>query len=225
MRWRCKRWIVLGSLLMGSASALAGSKIRTTRCILLWLLVLTSAGCYSVSSYKGDGTLSDADSQAKYKLTLGDVSLATPAEQSFVLSGLPRERFTLGLEIRRLQSSPERILETKPLHSMVRIRVLNERNELVVDEEAKLSDWVWSGPLSEPDRSFVYRSGKSQETPIGGGSVRVEATEKRADEGWGSYFVPRRDGTYRMEVSFSAAENAEEYSVRIVGYGGERLWL
>lgn len=199
--------------------------IGRTRCFLPWLLVLSSAGCYSVSSYKGDGTLSDADYLAKYKLTLGDVDLATASEQSFVLSRLPRETFTLGLEIRRLQSRPEQVREGKPLHSMVHIRIVSERNEVVVDEQAKLSEWVWSGALSEPDRSFVYRRGKTQETPIGGGSVRVDEVEKRADGGWGSYFVPRRDGTYRMEFSFSAAENAEDYSVRIVGYGGERLWL
>jgi hypothetical protein len=201
--------------------------LLTSRFHRVAILCLVLSGCYTTADYNGDGTLEEGNFAAnRYKLTLGGINLSAVGERSFVLRGLPEEKFTLGLDIRRLKESSDAITDSQPLQATVRMRIVNERNGLVLYEESPISTWVWSGALSEPDRSFVYLRGKSQETPLASGSVRVEAIDKLEDGGWGSYFSARRGGTYRVEVTVIHADpTASDYSVQVVGYGGERLVL
>jgi hypothetical protein len=207
-------------------STCASMALKLTRTTVALALLLTLGACYSISSYTGDGTLTRHHHQARYQLTLSNLDLSMAGTTTYRLRGLPEEEFVLGFEVRRLEEVPERIFEERPLHPVVSLRIRNEVGDLVIDEEAELSKWVWSGSLAEPNSSFIYRRGEYHEIPIGGGSVRLKRADERADAGWGSYFSPRSDGIYSLEIAVSTADaRSAGYSVQIVGYGGQRFFF
>jgi hypothetical protein len=113
------------------------------------------------------------------------------------MRGLSSNEFVLGFRTTQ-----------RPINATVRVALDNGRGKTVIAEESPLVDWVWSYSVaSEPRDYFVYRAGKEQEVPIGGGSVRLERLGVRADGGWGSYFhpVPSESYTLRLDVAQPAA--------------------
>jgi hypothetical protein len=198
-----------------------------TRALLSVLLLSSVTGCYSVSSYTGDGTLADiAQGVYRYELSLSDVTLSEKRNYLYTLSGLPRDTFILGLHVQRLGPGTGVIFEVRPVHALIRLRVLNEHDEVVIAEENDLSRWVWSGAQGDADQSFVYQRGSTRELPIGGGSVHIEEIGKLSDDGWGTYFKPRRRGVYRVDLTVLQGDTAaSQFRVQLVAYGGERFYL
>jgi hypothetical protein len=63
--------------------------------------------------------------------------------------------------------------------------------------------------------------GEQREIPIGAGTVRLERANIKADEGWGTYFVPRQDGRYTIDLNIHGQDPAAKIdNVRLVAYGG-----
>jgi hypothetical protein len=136
------------------------------------------------------------------------------------LSSLPEVELTLGFDIRA--SSPENaILDSKPISAPAHLLVENERGEIVIDQRAPLNQWVWSGAISRKSESFVYARGDEREIPIGPGTYRRERANVKADEGWGTYFTPRRDGRYTVNLKIQARDPKGQLDdFRLVAYGG-----
>jgi hypothetical protein len=200
---------------------------RPSLVFVIVILTVWLGGCYSTSSYDGDGTLNETtDGGYFYKLSLGRLDLSMEGKSTYQLKGLPEETFIIGLYVVRLTSDSVRIIETKPLKPAIKLRLLNERDEVVIDEYAGLDRWVWSGGRDVTCCSFVYLRGRSVEIPTGGGGVRVERTDEGADDGWGTYFVPRRNGVYTLDVRVVTPDpHASQFRVELIAYGGQRFYL
>lgn len=188
-------------------------------------IALLAVNCVAEHRYSGDGVLTDHglfEIHHRYVVDLGDLDLANQSERTFSMSGLPRETFTIGLLVRQPAGATEPLYEIRPVSSViVRLELSNERGELVISEEAPLNEWVWSGPVDESFQSFVYVPGAHVEVPLEDGAVRLELVGKKADEGWGTYFTPRRFGRYVAKVNVIHADpGAATYEFRVIAYGG-----
>jgi hypothetical protein len=125
------------------------------------------------------------------------------------MSGLPREEFTIGLEIHASAEPAEPMYEAHPLNSTLRLEVVDERGESIISEAAPLRDWTWSGTVGVKSRSFVYLRG----------DIARMAGESEA--GRRSYFTARPEGRY--SVRFTVLEpdpNAAGYTVTAQASGG-----
>jgi hypothetical protein len=190
------------------------------------ILIVTAwiGGCYSTSDYEGDGTLTET--KQRYELTLGEIDLSVEGKSTYKLKGLPEETFTIGLDVKRPTGGGDPIYIATPLNADIKIRLLNERGEVVIDEFDSLDQWVWSGSRVSSDRSFVYRRGSTIRVPIGDGVTRIEFVGKRADEGWGSYFEARGGGIYELEIAVVTADpNASNYQVQLTAHGNKGFSL
>lgn len=136
------------------------------------------------------------------------------------LSGLPRIDFTLGFDV-VMAPGTELVRDAKPISSMAHLKVVNERNEVVIDESAPLDAMVWNTGGSEPRNAFVYAAGKSVEISLGGGTTTYARERERADRGWGSYFTPRRRGRYTVSLVLDERRPGLPLSeLWLVAYGG-----
>jgi hypothetical protein len=154
-------------------------------------------------------------------LKLGEVRLSERQRYSYTLKGMPNDEFVLGLQLQRLEPNNADSPKPQPLLASVQLRVLNERDQLVIAEEGDLSKWQGYGG------AVLFQSGRTMEIPIGtDGSVSINHVDKRADEGWGTYFTPRCTGTYRVELVVVRPDpSAARYRVTLVAHGGPRLSL
>lgn len=85
----------------------------------------------------------------------------------------------------------------------------NDNGKLVIDEEKKLNDWVWSGAVDNIDRSFIYLSG--QYVP---NSNPLQQAAVKEDGGWGSYFFPRDKTAYKLKIEIVEGDtNSSQYTV------------
>lgn len=198
--------------------------VRLVFAALTTMLLL--AACYSLGTYSGDGTISRPQQGIyRYRVDLGAVNLAKPGLLERTLSGMPREEFTLGLEVARKERGPENSETNPPLSAKLRLELKNEQGQIVISEKGALNEWVWTARRGGPyDRAFIYRRGSFSETPVGtDGTVRVEQDRTRADGGWGTSFEPRSTGTYKLTVEVVAADsNAAKFEVTLVAYGGAK---
>jgi hypothetical protein len=163
--------------------------------VVLALLVVHSA-CCSSPMYQGDGTVERNFRGAK--IDLGPINLTKPGRYQFRMTHLSSCEMVVGFRTADRQ-----------LDASVRVTLLNNRDETVVDETAPLQAWVWQEP-----EFFVYRRGESRDVPIPGStSVHVEPVGVRADHGWGTYFVPTA-GEYRLAVEVLEPTHAPSGNVR-----------
>ena len=173
---------------------------------ILILVTLLVSGCFASSRYSGDGTLIDHGMLAaadRFVLDLGSVDFSTKNRREYSLSRLPRERFTIGL---KWQSARLSDAELKGMKIRLRVLLTNERNERVVDRESRLGDWVWNQTSTD---TFAYLTD------------REPRNEKTVDGGWGTYFEPRRRGTYRLTLEVVEADPAaKNLTFRLVARGG-----
>jgi hypothetical protein len=190
-----------------------------TTMVLLW-------GCYLPAMYSGDGKMSQPmQGVFSYQVDLGRVNLARTGVLRRTLSGMPREGFTVGFEVARKGRAPSDSDTEPPLRAKIRLRLANERGEIVIHEEGPLNEWVWTARRGGPyDSAFIYRRGSVREIPVGNdGSVRVVQEPTRPDGGWGTSFEPRHGGTYELTVEILAADsNATNFEVSVIAYGGAR---
>ena len=139
----------------------------------------------------------------------------------YELSRLPGADFTVGFYIVARDHTARPLYDAKPLISVVRLEMTNERDELVISTSGPLSSWTWSGNLSEPQWSFVYRQGASVEVPVGRGVITYRRVGELADAGWGTYFKPRPNGHYKLKVVVVHPDTAaSQFQVQVQAKGG-----
>lgn len=191
---------------------------RASTATLILVAVASCGGPYS-----GDGSLTDRGWRAatdRYVLDLGPIGRGGDP-RDYKLEGLPRERFTLGLELRGLSQAEAR--ERSRLHGIeVSLDLRLQEGETVFRHDSMLEDWVWSCGVEGCDDAFAYLRGPIREIPLPEGGVRREALSGPVDGAWGTYFTARSTAIYCLQVRWSAVagEPVELREARIIGRGG-----
>jgi hypothetical protein len=191
---------------------------RAVRWLLALLAVVAVAGCYCVSSYRGDGELVDYGWRSysrRYVLDLGPVNLSSSGSYSYTLRKLPKAEFTIGIEITELQRND--LLGDRPDHSgHVRLELKAEDGEAIILEDGPLDTWTWShGGLDA--KSFLYRRGEQRDIPLPGGGAQIELL-RNANGGWGSYFIAANSKVYSLRFDITKP-NPLKRDARLVLYG------
>ncbi len=128
------------------------------------------------------------------KVELGRVDLSKADTHTFTFSGIARGRFIVNLEVVDAGPFPDLlkppIAGPPPLDAVVRVVMVNEMDERVIEEEDPLGLWTRTEGAG-PSDAVLYR--------VGRGNSR-ETMVLLADSGWGTYFTPRRRARYRLEV-------------------------
>lgn len=120
-----------------------------------------------------------------------------------------------------MQSIHDSILDTKPITAITHLKVINEKGQIIIDHKAPLNEWTWSGPIHEKSKAFIYARGETTEISLGDSAVRLEHASNRADQGWGTYFVPRKDGRYTITLDIQEIDaNLKFNDFQLVAYGG-----
>ncbi len=168
--------------------------------------VVVGSGCVGWT-YQGDGKLRDSGplaSHDRYVLDLGPVDLGRTGKHTYTMTNLPADRFAIGLEI--IEAEPNRATSNRPPHSG-RIRLLLETSnyEIVVSEDSDLKSWIWSSRRDDLE-SFLYITGKEHWIANKDGTTSPVPDGVRTDEGWGSFFLPRPDSTYRLTLEVLEAQ-------------------
>jgi hypothetical protein len=176
--------------------------MRVLASVFLCILIVVSGtpGCADAKSrYVGDGTFVDHGwaIYGRYEVILGDIALDGAQELRFRMAKLPRHEFTLGIQLNPGTCSA---MESD---SKVKFVVTNERGERVVSEEHLLKDLQWMRAHGDECRApFGYAAGDNKETPLGDdGGMCVRAIITGADNGRGTYFIPRTQASYDVTVS------------------------
>jgi hypothetical protein len=189
-----------------------------------------AAGCMIVSAIfyprtrdVGDGRLTDIGpdaASARYVVDLGPVDLSTPGKMTYQVSGLPRDEFTVGLQIHAADTSI-RVKDSGPLDTLVTLTMSNEASELIVEERGPLRTWAWTYGTDRPHEAFVYRSGRAEQVPIDAKIHTYRLLDVKADGGWGTYFKPRRRGRYTVTLQVEpGSEHAVPVEARLRMRGG-----
>jgi hypothetical protein len=159
--------------------------------------LVTSPACCDSPWYTGDGTVVSQGLGSKFELDLGSIDATKSLRQSYRMAGFTPHDLVVGF----------RVTGKRP-DMQIRVSLTNSRGEAVIQEQATLSDWVWSYAASQPDSYFVYRRGLSRDVPIGNGAVTIQQVGVRADGGWGTYFHPRRNERYALLIEVIEPSNA-----------------
>jgi len=77
--------------------------------------------------------------------------------------------------------------------------------EVVVSEDSDLKSWIWSFRRDDLE-SFLYVAGKEHWITNKDGTTSPVPDGVRTDEGWGSFFLPRPDITYRLTLEVLEAQ-------------------
>lgn len=171
----------------------------------------------------GDSIIEDSGPRTanrRYTIELADLKNADSRIVDIQINSLPELEFTIGFDIQS-DSTTDPLLDVKPVAATVHLKVVNENGEVVIDEESSLNKWVWSGTVIEKSEAFVYARGKEHEIPLDGGGIRLEREFLRADQGWGTYFVPRKEGHYLVHLEIQESDhNLMLGRFRLVAHGG-----
>lgn len=171
----------------------------------------------------GDGVATDAGPRYatdRYTVDLADLRKADITALKLQVTSLPEVELTLGFDVQATVPS-EAIFDAKPIRALTHLQVVNENGQVVIDYRAPLNQWVWSGAINQRSKSFVYARGEEREIPVGADTVRLERAHVRADEGWGTYFVPRDEGRYTISLNIEPRDPGIRFdNFRLVAYGG-----
>ncbi len=194
--------------------------VKTRWFIFAFLFISTVPACGN--GYRGDGYLSYnwfaiGAYAVRYKLNLGCIELNRITTYSYTMTNLPNERFTLGLEIAAKRYTQKPLLDSRPLNPIVRVHLSNSSGVTVIDETAELKKWIWSGSSDRLNESFVYRAGISRLKQAGDNKFTQEYTGVLGDEGWGTYFTPKRNERYNLQIEIIHADrDAVDYDIRLI---------
>ena len=177
---------------------------------LMWI------SCYSPDDYKGDGVIVDRGVSAavdRYIVTFGEIQLGKEGKYEFRASGLPPIEMVVGLTI-TFGSPVSDAAHDKPLTAFVGMELIDTRGRIVIKEEASLDEWVWSGG-DDSKECFLYRRGKEREIRNGITS-HYEWIGLKADSGWGTYFTPRRGGSYKLSLKVIPGRLKEDIMAKLI---------
>jgi len=237
-------WSLLGCLL--ALALITGGFVVIALPFTLpdWLYWVIHGWRYPAVSQAGDAVLTDDGPRSavdRYVIDLGPINLSVPGARVYTVRRLPDIRFTLGLQLwttaseaaqrdvqgralrgedvrgRDFMNIGESIKAATPLDTVIGIRVVDEGDQLVIEEEARLSDWVWSGSA----RAFVYRRGRGDWVPAAQERSTYRGIDVKVDEGWGTYFTPHTRGVYRITLTIAPrVAPSDELSTRLIATGG-----
>ena len=157
------------------------------------LLVAIAITCFPVFAYEGDGTLT-VKGQDRFEIDLGPIDLNAAGRREYAFKDLPEREFTFGL---RLTAPAGERLRHLP-NATVRLRLLNESEDILFDATEELPNWL----RAESSREwFLYLRGMAQ-----GESTALPA---------------RRTGSYRLLFETVRADSTlSKFSVRLIAVGG-----
>lgn len=169
--------------------------MKKTILFLYLALSLLVAGCNNGRSYSGDGNLIDngvLDPNHRYVLDLGAINLKHDCQYVYSIKNLPKELFVFGLEV-KVEPPNKQILDEKPINCILQLKIEDETGVAKVAEEAKIHDWVWSGP-STGESVFLYRRGNP-----------------------GTYFTPERGKTYKLTLQITKVIKQATFPIKLIG--------
>ena len=177
--------------------------------LIVSLLLLLSFLIWTHSQrYKGDGVFSDKGVLAaheRYVLDLGKIQLNRKGEYSYFMSNLPQEEMTVGLDITVDGSINDNLKDKFPI--TIQIKLTNGEGKIVIKEEGALHDWAWSEIRGEKHH-FIFMRGQEKEIKTGETTSTFKLTGVKADDGWGTYFTPRKHESYKLTVTVFPTGNA-----------------
>jgi hypothetical protein len=176
--------------------------------------------CYRATWYGGDGQLSDAGFLVllghRYTLDLGPVDLRVAGTRTYHLRRLPSTGFAAGIKISEVDTN---LLESLPEQdARVRIQVTTADGKVAVLEDVPLREWAWSHALGGSE-AFLYRRGRENEIPLGGGGVRIQRIDLKASNGWGTYFDAKFWTWYDLTVEVVEPAPSAAKPARVVLHG------
>ena len=167
------------------------------------------------AAHKGEGTFTDFGTRGahhRFELDFGPVDLERTGSREFRFSELPAEEFVFGL---RLTAAGGEKLGALP-SATVRITLTNENYETVFDMTDEVANLVRSETAKD---WFLYQRGK---VPLPGSAKPGERRlSVGPDGGWGTYALPRRNGSYRLTFETVKADSRlTKFGVRLIAVGG-----
>jgi hypothetical protein len=144
-------------------------------------------------AFEGDGTLT-AKGQDRFEIDLGPIDLHAAGRREYAFKDLPEREFTFGL---RFTAPAGERLRHLP-NATVRLRMLNESEDVLFDATDELANWL----RAESSREwFLYLRGVAQ-----GESTALPA---------------RRTGSYRLLFETVRADSTmSKFAVRLIAVGG-----
>ena len=179
-------------------------------------IMIVNFGIFLNSSYGGDGKLTDNGFFAatdRYVLDLGPI---VEIDSEFIINDLPSEEFTIGLSMPG--NSKKCLPKEKQFNPIVKLSLETSDNVEVISEQAMLADWVWS-EKGLCQGAFIYRRGKSKERKLSSGGFTYERINIKSSKGWGTYFVPKNEESYRLKLSLSETPG-NEFNLSLIAKGG-----
>lgn len=162
------------------------------------LLILPVAAC---TSYKSENPQPTSDIFASYEqhvLRLGSVE---KAQHHYHFSGLPPERFVIGMEIKTTQADHD-LCSDFPLNNRVTMLLRTAEGDIVIDESLPLRDWARSTDGKHcKNETFVYLEGAWRKIDLGDAELGYRPVDMKAHEGWGSYFSPLAEAKYELKLT------------------------
>lgn len=196
-----------------------GGGNRASRLLLLAAMVVVSPSC-AVGDFRGDGKFVDHGPFAakdRYVLDLGPVDLGRTGKYAYRMGNLPTVDFAIGLEI--VEAEPNQIAGKRPSHTAnVRLVLETSNKETVVSEDGSLKSWKWTFSQGSV-KSFLYRAGEEHWVSNKDGTTSPVPDGVKIDEGWGTFFRPRREMTYQLTLEVLEAQ-AEPRPTRLLLKGG-----
>jgi hypothetical protein len=211
-----------------------------------WLYWVLHGWRYPAVTQAGDAVLTDYGPNRaidRYVIDLGPIDLSAPSGHAYTVTLAPEIKLTLGLELwtttseasmRDLEARLQRredvrggdfmriqdaIKASTSLETVIGIRVVDEEGRLVIQEEARLGDWVWSS--TREGHAFLYRGGRDVWIPISKTGSQYRRLDVKAEEGWGTYLTPRKRGIYRITLTVARPTPVSaDLKARLVATGG-----
>jgi len=140
-----------------------------------------------------------AQKAPRFEIDLGPVDIDRTGQKEYKLPPLPDAEMVFGFKVTAAAG-----LNHLP-KATVRMRLTNERDEVVFDVSGELADFTRAESMRE---WFLYQRGLDGQAP-------------GLDGGWGTYAHPRKSGRYDMTVeTVKSNVTMTKFTVRLMGVGG-----
>ena len=103
---------------------------------------------------------------------LGPVNLSAPGSMTYIVTDLPRDEFTVGLQITAADTSVV-VKESGPLDTIIALKMLNEDGVVIVEERGTLRTWRWAHRYPMKHQAFLHRRGERKRSPLSRASTRT----------------------------------------------------
>ncbi len=160
-------------------------------------------GAYPYYRKAGHGTLRDSGPSAaidRFVIDLPVIDQRANLAHSYTLEHLPEEEMVVGIRMLPAVRIGESAPSTEPSIELS-LALEDETGAVVFAESGAINEWdLWI--IDEMPR-FYFRSGNWEDSISYAGKTQKRRAGVGADQGWGTKFVPRRNGVYRLTFRFS----------------------